>query len=323
MSSWICAHNDYITLNKIAWKPLNVFPAFLLKLIIAIFILALFYEEEKNGYYFAAVLIVYNIKCTFQIYACLKLASRSTSHKLLTYTNELEAFLTKVKLQEYRKQANHFKHGMRRWLFFLLLIMLLELGTVVFFGLYPIKSLEYILSQFVRPLPDTMLNKSLILLQSSLSVGIWILPVALCNVLIQSLSYVFSEFYRHLQHKEKTKLCLRTYIKDVREKYVTMSTICSNLDDMLSWLFMTSYLTDIVIICLLLRVMVINVEDVYSRLVLVSWLIPCVMSLVCLSHYSSRLVDKVCKDLIILQYRMQYALDPFKARLKSCRFFYH
>ncbi|XP_057313837.1 uncharacterized protein LOC130655147 [Hydractinia symbiolongicarpus] len=213
-------------------------------------------------------------------------------HNLFSLIKRIEAFLNDIKAKGCKKEERCFKFKMIIWLFVFVATLFLFTGVNVVLIFYPIASLEVIMEAILAPIPYTptaMLVSTVVSLWGNAA---WFLPVAVCNVLTQALSYIFSEFYRNLKRQKQEGVNLRSKIKEIREKYVALTTMCSDLDDMVSWIFMVSYLTDIVTICFMLRTAVIDVSDIYGRLVILFWIIPSGFSLITLSHYSSNLADK-------------------------------
>ncbi|XP_057293672.1 uncharacterized protein LOC130622249 isoform X1 [Hydractinia symbiolongicarpus] len=288
------------TCEKIGWKKIwnkssKIYSIIMLLVFMTAVgksVAALFYQSNKDGYYTAAIFIIYYFKCTVQIYACLKISPCSQTCVLWTFIDRVQTFLDDIKLCHCRKVENNFRSKLKRWLYAFVGIFFTCVAANVFVLFYPLKELDMVLSKLVSPLPDTFGVYAARTVFEVFVLATWFLPVALCGVLTQSISYIFEEFFRYLKHRKMNGLCLRTYIKEIREKYVAMTTMCSDLDDMLSYIFMISYLTDIVLVCLELRMCVVSVGSLVSRFLVLFWCVPSLFSLVTLSYYSSRLVEK-------------------------------
>ena len=143
-----------------------------------------------------------------------------------------------------------------------------------------------------RPLPDTIPVKVAYVIMFLLASGAWLLPIMLCAILTQSLSYIFDEYYRYVKNSDNTNCC-RRFVHRMRTKFVDLTTLCGDADDMLSFLCMCSYLTDIVAICLLMRIIVFTITDPFARVVMVIWVLIPLFTLLVMSHHTSSLAEKV------------------------------
>ncbi|XP_057313429.1 uncharacterized protein LOC130654810 [Hydractinia symbiolongicarpus] len=254
-------------------------------------IAAMFFGRNKEDYFAIFVFIVCYLKCIGNLIACMRISPCSKSTQLYQFVDELQEFLDSIKLNQCRRQENNFKAKLQIWLLIFILIFFTSVGVNIFVMLYPIVNPDKEIGPVILPFPRTLPTCVAKILLDTLEYGVRLFPVALCGILTQSLSYVFSEFYRYLKVKERDGLCLRSYIKEIREKYVAMTTMCTQLDDLIALLMLVSYLTDIILVCLMLRICVFAVSGI-ARVVVLCWTLPCVFSLLSISFYASQLVDK-------------------------------
>ena len=247
-----------------------------------------------NGYNMSAILVVYFSKCYLQSFACLKLSPTASKSLLWNFIKRMENFLKTIKIYECRIAERKYTQNVRRWLYFFIALLIIIVGGDIITSFMNSEEIEELVK--TRALPFTK-SKAYLVIKCMLDViciAACILPPALCAVLSRSLIYIFDEFYRYLKYrKNEGSLCLKTYIKEIREKYVTLSAMCCDLDNMLAYIFVCSYLTDILWICLLLRGVVIAYTTLWARLYLCTGFIPPISTLLMLSHFSSKLIDKV------------------------------
>lgn len=256
-------------------------------------VLALFKGFDKDELYIFLAITAYNLKCVVQRISCLFMTCAKKEHNLFSLIKRMQTFLNDIKdAKGCKKEERCFKFKMTMWLLVFFAVLFSITGVNIALVFQPITSLEIVMKATLAPIPYTQTAMFVSTVVSLWGNASWLLPVAVCNVLTQALSYIFSEFYRNLKRQKQEGVNLRSNIKDIRGKYVALTTMCSDLDDMLSWIFMVSYLTDIVVICLMLRTAVIDVSDIYGRLIILFWMFPSVFSLITLSHYSSNLADK-------------------------------
>jgi len=142
----------------------------------------------------------------------------------------------------------------------------------------------------------------------------WITPIALCVVLINSLTYSFEEFYRYMQYvreKKGNSVSTKCFLHDIRLKFIRLTQLCDDFDDMMSLMLMFSYLIDIVMACLLLRMLAFAYTDVVSRAITGAWLLLPVFSLMSISRQASNLYDTVRVSKFLFRSVFSFFRQPF------------
>ena len=133
----------------------------------------------------------------------------------------------------------------------------------------------------------------------------WIMPAALCVVMINSITYTFQEFYRYVDIlKQRKDICRKRVLRDIRQKYLRLTEMSAKFDDISSLMLMFSYFIDIVMVCFLMRLVVFSFTELESRLMCGAWLCLPVFSLITLSRRASALFDEVCT----FTYRMSFLI---------------
>jgi len=260
-------------------------------------------NKESDSFYVITLHIVFYLKCAGQSFACLRLCSTSNSRHLWSFIEELEVFLVDIKLTNCQMIEKKFKQKLRLWLYVFIFLGVANTGGQIFIFVFS-NSNEYtrllnLTTIIVRPLSTNVEYRIGITLVNTICFAAFFLPTSLCGVLSQSMTYSYEELYRFIRHKKENgcqssnrSVCMRSYISYVRLKYVKLSNMVKRLDDMVQHIYLVSFPLDIVLICLNLRVILFEFDDLPSRLYLAFWLIPPLFTLIALSHYSSQIVER-------------------------------
>ena len=268
--------------------------------------IALFYHSSTDEYYLSYLVIVFNIKCALNGLSCLHLSPlKKCRSKLWSFIEDLEKFLEDVKLSGCEKKEHKFKRKIRVWVYIFAIFGVLN-TFVQCFNLFGFRTnsefsqeLHNMTVIIARPFPSTVAVSVIDIILFIFGFAAWFLPAALCGILSQCLSYCFDELYRYLKRKRKEcplkfqTVCLQSFIRGIRLKYLRLSDIAHDLDKMVKYLYLFSYLFDIVMICLILRIAIINFNDWISRAMILVWCIPPLFTLLALSYYSSEIIEKV------------------------------
>lgn len=213
---------------------------------------------------------------------------------LWNFITELESFLDKILLVRCRIVENTFVRKLRCWLVIFVFFMILctssnfvinfldneELRKLRKFSLLPITSTSPVF-YIVKTLLDTLLLAG------------WLLPAFLCGTLIHSVHFTLNEYYRYLESQRQKGICVRAHVREIRLQFLELSRLCANLDGMMSVLMMISYLGDVCLICLILRVGIYTFQGTYAKMLIFSWITAPTFTLLFLSRKSSQLYDKV------------------------------
>ncbi|XP_066924681.1 uncharacterized protein [Clytia hemisphaerica] len=248
-----------------------------------------FLGETMNDYYMLSILIIYSLKGVIQANVIHYVSRKCVLWKFIRNLNE---FLTDIKVSDNVKEhEKRFRN--KTFLGFLIssLIILAFSSTIIAMIVHPSTGE---LSQTLRLAP--FVNQTNLIYRYAKTVTdimmltAWVAPITLCLILINSLTYTFEEFYRYLD-TTKENVCRRFFLYDTRKKFLRLTELCGDFDDMMSFLLMFSYLLDIVMICLLLRMVAFSYTEMVSRLVTSAWLMLPIMSLMILSNKASELYD--------------------------------
>jgi len=234
------------------------------------------------------------------IFFCLKgLIQASIVHYLCRrcvlwkFINRLNTFLTDIKTSDELK-----KHEYR---FTSLIYIAYGVCTIFVVGF----AVTIIVVEIISPegeLIDTMKKSSpfedmsvlrfIYVYLQLIMLAAWVTPISLCMVLTASLIYAFEEFYRYLD-TTKNNVCRRFFLYDTRKKFLRLTELCGDFDDMMSLLLMFSFLLDIIMVCLLLRMVAFAYDDPISKILAVIWTLLPFFSLMLLANKASQLYDTV------------------------------
>ena len=120
-------------------------------------------------------------------------------------------------------------------------------------------------------------------------------------IIVYSKKHLFSSIYFVFVTSFKT---FRKFVRATRKRFLRLTELCGDFDDMMSVLLMFSYLLDIVMICLVLRMVAFAFTDMTSRLVTSTWLVLPVTSLFIFSCKASQLYDIVSVFEFVLNYNI-------------------
>ncbi|XP_066915100.1 uncharacterized protein [Clytia hemisphaerica] len=282
------------------WK----YYAFLINLIIVGLltrtITGLWYVGNSNGYYMIGVFIVFTLKSTGQALYILYLCHREI---LWNFITDLEDFLNKITTCQCPIVESHFVRKMRIWLSAFGVVILLCTVTNVIVMFYPNNELQDFREMSILPITSTEpIYYALKVITDLILLGGWFLPCALAGTLIQTLHYTFNEYYRYLEIQSKKGICVKAHVKDIRKKFLDLSSLCSKLDSIVSVLLMISYLGDLCLVCVILRLGVYTFHGLYGKLCIFSWIIAPAFTLLFLSSKASQLYDKGQEMYAIVQF---------------------
>ena len=240
---------------------------------------------------------------------------------LWNFITDLETFLDKILLCKCRFVEARFVRNARWWLvtfgFFMVLCTVTNV-TIMFFPNDELREFRKVLLLPLKTLePGFFVLK--VVLDLLLLAG-WFLPCALTGTLIQALYYTFHEYYRYLEAQRNRGMCVKAHIKDVRRKFLELSALCSKLDNMVCFLLMISYLGDLCLVCVILRLGIYTFHGWIAKLCIFSWIIAPLFTLLFLSRKAAQLFDKVRKEFSITYYIVS---NFFSYSLYICRLFYN
>ena len=198
----------------------------------------------------SGMMIVFYLKCFCQAAACLKLSPCRNSCLLWSFITRMETFVNCIKLSECRNAEHRFKRKVHRWFYVSVIIAVFNITITILTTIVTVPDITKVIAKPFSATTSVVISKHIL---NIFATGAWLLPTALCGVLTQSLSYLFDEFYRYLDTRIQGGLSLKNYIEEIRERYVTLTAMCSDLDEMLANIIACSYLTDITLVCLILR----------------------------------------------------------------------
>ena len=236
-----------------------------------------------------SILIIYSLKAVIQGLTLLRICH--TSH-IFDFIKNLENFLKEIKLQNCSVVECRFLR--KCWANFVINIVgiLLFSTAILAMAFGPGTSqVDMLMQKFLSTASKGIYFKTI---ADIMLLTAWITPVALCIVLINALTYTFKEFYRYVElTKQKDGTCRKMFLRDIRQKFLRLTDLCGDFDNLMSLMIMFSYFIDIVMVCLILRMVVFAFNDIPSRLMSIGWLCLPVFSLMSLSKRASDLYDTV------------------------------
>eukprot|EP00111_Clytia_hemisphaerica_P011933 TCONS_00035065-protein len=247
----------------------------------------LWYSESTNDYYMVTILVIYGLKSVIQGLTLLRICH--TNH-IFEFIKNLENFLKEIKLQNCSVVECRFLR--KCWANFVINIVGILLFTIAIVAMAfgaGTSQVDMLMKKFLSTASNGIYFKTI---ADIMLLTAWITPVALCVVLINSLTYTFKEFYRYVElTKQKDGICRKMFLRDVRRKFLRLTDLCGDFDNLMSLMMMFSYFIDIVMVCLILRMVVFAFTDIPSRLSAIAWLCLPVFSLMTLSKRASDLYD--------------------------------
>ena len=217
---------------------------------------------------------------------------------LWNFISQLEAFVAEIVTHPDCEKVE--KHLLKKSYFFLakiiFSILIYSAGFTVsgyFWGNNVIyKSLDH---QFLPAYSKIILS---VMIMNS-----WLLPMSLCIALGDALVNTFKAFYHYLSFLQQTSvaegLCCKTFVRHIRKSYITLTRLCDDFDGMFSLMLMFSYLIDLILVCLQLRLIMFTYTDMTSRLILCLVMFLPVVSLLLLSATSSQLYEEVKSEICL------------------------
>lgn len=267
---------------------------------------ALFYHHSANERYLSYLYIAFSTKCALNGLACLQSSPvKKSTAKLWCFVENLEKFLEDIELPEYGVKEKRFFKKIRVWLYLFTMFTLLNTFALCFvtFGFREVPELNKELHNMTiiisRPFPPAVAIGVTDIILVLFCFAAWFLPAALCGILSQCLTYCFDEMYRYFEKRKSecplksNTLCIQKCIRETRLKYLQLSKLVQGLDGMMKYLYLFSYLLDIINICLTMHLVVINYHNWLPRVIIIIWFIPPLFTLFALSYYSSQIIEKV------------------------------
>ena len=166
------------------------------------FFLVLRYSLTTEDYYLASTMVIFSFKGVIQGMTLLRLSGNCA---IFCFIERLEAFLTDIKLCNCRLVERRFMR--KSWLNFVINIT----GIVLFSIAIPLMTIFNGKSEVeasVDLIKKQLSNELVIyvkMLADMILLAAWITPIALCVVLINSLTYSFEEFYRYIKYTRERK----------------------------------------------------------------------------------------------------------------------
>jgi len=273
-------------------------------------------NDSDNGYYMLGIHIIFCAKTVGQTLYILYLCHQEI---LWNFITELESFLDKIRLCRCHIVENRFVRKFRVWLAAFVLFMLLCTVSNVFINFLPNEELQEF--RKLSLLPITLTSPAIYVLKIALdmvTLAGWLLPAFLCGTLIQSMCFTFNEYYRYLESYRQKGICVRAHVRDIRLKFLELSQLCAKLDGMISVLMMISYLGDLCLVCIILRLGFYTFHGFYGKFFVFSWIVAPLFTLLFLSRKAAKLYDKVCIIIIVILADVEYQRDIKSSRLSSC-----
>lgn len=247
---------------------------------------------EKGECSVVATFTILRIKSVGQALYVLRLCRKCTLWKFI---KDVELFLDSIVLDQCATYERIFARNIKRWIYLFIFHSICSVIMIVVACVSPRFQITWILEVTTRPLTPSPEVFAVKFFADSLYFAAWFFPVALSSALMQSLSYAFGEFYRHLctQRENGNSLSVKTSVKEVRQKFLTLTNLCNQLDDMLNGILMVSYLCDIVLACLTLWVGTYTMKEAWLRVMFTGSLFLPLSIMFILSKHASQLYDKV------------------------------